>query len=90
MILSSRGDETGKQKRQRRGGRERGGMKMRMKNKLKRLKRLTRRKQAQRSCVVLCSLEEHTGQQQRKTHLETRLQEKLKGSLSSFTYFKGL
>lgn len=89
MILSSRGDETGKQKRQRRGGRERGGMKMRMKNKLKRLKRLTRRKQVQRSCVVLCSLEEHTGQQQRKTHLETRLQEKLKGSLSSFTYFGG-
>lgn len=89
MILSSRGDETGKQKRQRRGGRERGGMKMRMKNKLKRLKRLTRRKQVQRSCVVLCSLEEHTGQQQRKTHRETRLQEKLKGSLSSFTYFGG-
>lgn len=44
MILSSRGDETGKQKRQRRGGRERGGMKMRMKNKLKRLKKADEKK----------------------------------------------
>lgn len=43
----------------------------------------------QRSCIVLCSLNEHTGQQQRKTHLRTWRQEKLKGNLSSFTYFGG-
>lgn len=91
MILSSRGDETGKQKRQRRGGEREGRNEDEDEKQVKkRLKRLTRRKQVQRSCIVLCSLEEHTGQQQRKTHLETRLQEKLKGSLSSFTYFKGL
>lgn len=90
MILSSRGDETGKQKRQRRGGGREGRNEDEDEKQVKkRLKRLTRRKQVQRSCVVLCSLEEHTGQQQRKTHRETRLQEKLKGSLSSFTYFGG-